>query len=225
MGSPASPPWATTVQGNPCSGVPGNVLRQTMPTKPELRRRFRKLRRALPVAQQRAHAREVAATVLRSRLPLRSGRIGIFLAADGEPDTAPLISRLWALGKCVTLPVIRPLSGRLEFYRFDPAMHLVPGEYDIPVPPDGAAHIPLLTLDLLLLPLVAFDLAGTRLGMGGGFYDRTLGRLPAVLRPPLVGLAHECQLSIAGLPREPNDSPLDAVVTETGLRTFTRRIS
>ena len=72
----------------------------------------------------------------------------------------------------------------------------------------------------MLLPLVAFDENGGRLGMGGGYYDRFLGSLPALLRPRLVGLAHEVQRSNAPLPKDSWDIPLDDIVTETGWQSF-----
>ena len=78
-----------------------------------------------------------------------------------------------------------------------------------------------LGLSLLFMPLVAFDDQGNRVGMGLGFYDRFLGRLPATLRPRLIGLAHEVQRSPARLEHKPWDIPLDGVITEAGWQSFT----
>lgn len=192
-----------------------------MPTKSELRRQFRQQRRSLPDSLQSAHAEAIARHFFRSLLPLNHHRIGIFIATDGEPDTLPLIGRLWSAGKQVHLPVVRALTGRLEFFSFGPATGLVPGAFGIPVPGAASSHAPLPSLDLLLVPLVAYDDHGTRLGMGGGFYDRTLCTLPPGLRPRLVGVAHSLQNSPADLPRAWNDVSLDAVITETGLQFFT----
>jgi 5-formyltetrahydrofolate cyclo-ligase len=80
-----------------------------------------------------------------------------------------------------------------------------------------------LAVSLLFIPLVGFDSAGTRLGMGAGYYDRYIGRLPPASRPLLVGLAHEVQRSERPLTREPWDIPLDAVVTESGWQPFSLR--
>jgi 5-formyltetrahydrofolate cyclo-ligase len=192
-----------------------------MPTKSELRRQFRKQRRALPARLQSAHSEAIARHFSRSLLPLGHRRIGVFISADGEPDTLPLIDALWSMGKQVCLPVVRSFSKRLEFYGFDPQTELVPGAFGIPVPAADSPHTPLLALDLLLMPLVAFDRHGTRLGMGGGFYDRTLCTLPSRLRPRLIGLAHSLQYSAAELPHAWNDVSLDAVITERGVRLFT----
>lgn len=191
-------------------------------TKTSLRRHFRKLRRNLPPPVQTAHANAIARSFVASSLLLARDRIGVFMSADGEPDTAPLIDRLWKIQKVVALPVIRRLSARLEFYRFEPGDCLVDGDFNIPVPPEGALHLPLLSLDLLLMPLVAFDHAGSRLGMGGGFYDRTLSTLPDSMRPLLIGIAHACQESSEPLPRSAHDIALDGVITETGLHMFKR---
>jgi 5-formyltetrahydrofolate cyclo-ligase len=76
---------------------------------------------------------------------------------------------------------------------------------------------------VLFMPLVAFDDSGSRLGMGAGYYDRYLGRLPGGLTPLLVGLAHEAQRSNTPLPGNPWDVPLDGVVTENGWQPFSPR--
>ncbi len=193
-----------------------------MANKSELRRFYRNQRRAIPERQQAAHAAAIAQNVLRSFIPLRHRHIAVFIAADGEPNTQPLIDRLWSIGKRIALPVINPLTKRLEFYGFEPGMSLIRGAFDIPVPPLDAPMISARAIDLMLVPLVAFDDHGTRLGMGGGYYDRTLATLPTTLRPRLIGMAHSNQHSTTALPKAVHDISLDAVVTESGLTTFQR---
>jgi 5-formyltetrahydrofolate cyclo-ligase len=193
---------------------------KSVPTKTELRRHFRTLRRSLHKHEQQDHALAITRTILCSPLVLQARRIGLYIASDGEPDTTELILRLWALQKETCLPVIQSLSHRLGFYHYEPRMPLMPGRFDIPVPPLRAAHVPLLSIDVLLMPLVAFDHRGTRMGMGGGFYDRTLGPMAPGLRPLLIGIAHECQHSTTPLPRAAHDVLLDGIVTEAGLRYF-----
>jgi 5-formyltetrahydrofolate cyclo-ligase len=197
-------------------------MTSTATSKASLRRRFRALRRGLSKAERDLHATAISQHLIRSNLLLRCKRVGVFMAADCEPDTLPIIGRLWAMNKRVGLPVIRDVGETLEFFSFEPGMNLVSGRFDIPVPPDEAAWLPLLSLDLILAPLVAFDDHGTRLGMGGGYYDRTLGPVNAALRPGLIGLAHDVQRSAEPLPRTANDVPLHAVITESGLHTFNR---
>lgn len=208
----------------PSSSAGSNLLppEQTGSRKSELRRYFRALRNSVSAATRTRSARAIARSVLTSSLPLAADRIGVFMSADGEPDIEPTIEKLWQLRKTICLPVIRKLSGKLEFYRFEPRAVLIEGEFGIPVPPADALHLPLLSLDLLFVPLVAFDDRGTRLGMGGGYYDRTLASLPASLRPVLIGIAHACQKSDRPLPRSAHDIALDGVITEAGLQTFRR---
>ena len=189
--------------------------------RPALRRRFRAARRALSAVQQRSHSQRICRHFLRSPLAWRARRIGAYLAIDGEPDLAPLLARLRRMGKRLTLPVIAP-GGRMDFFAYDAGKALVSNIYGIREPAPGARHVPTLALDVVLTPLVAFDGNGNRLGMGGGFYDRHFGPMPAGLRPLLVGVAHELQ-GASSLPAAAWDVPLDAVLTDAGWRGFSKR--
>jgi 5-formyltetrahydrofolate cyclo-ligase len=104
----------------------------------------------------------------------------------------------------------------MSFHRLRRGAALITNRYGILEPAAGAPFVAPLALDLLLMPLVAFDEGGARLGMGAGFYDRYLSRIPQRLRPLLVGVAHEVQRSPQELPAAPWDVPLDGVITETG---------
>ncbi|QCA06119.1 5-formyltetrahydrofolate cyclo-ligase [Pantoea vagans] len=183
----------------------------------EIRQQVRHLRRAMTDEQQ-AQAAEQLAELALNYAPLSTARnIALFLSVDGELNTRPLIARLWHLKKAVYLPVLHPFSpGNLLFLRYSPDTPLVPNKLRIPEPPlDIRQLITLDQLDLMLVPLVAFDQHGQRLGMGGGFYDRTLqnwrqhGFLP-------VGLAHDCQ-QVDSLPVAEWDVPLPAVMTPSKL--------
>ncbi len=127
-----------------------------------------------------------------------SGRIGVYLPNDGEMDPRPLLRRAWSMGKRCYLPVLDPLgSNRLWFvpYRAGDALRI--NRYGIPEPTHPArARVRAGALDLILAPLVAFDRHGHRLGMGGGYYDRSLAFLRHRRhwrRPRLYGLAFEFQ--------------------------------
>ena len=148
----------------------------------------------------------------------------------------PLISRLWSMGKTVAVPAVHPVRPNMAFYRFHPATRLVVNRFGIfePAPDAGAgsrsgtshghpAYVHPISIDLILAPLVAFDAAGSRLGMGAGFYDRYLGALSDGLQPLLVGLAHDIQRVDQPLTVRTHDIPLDAVVTESGWQAFTSR--
>lgn len=183
----------------------------------EIRQQVRHLRRAMTDEQQ-AQAAEQLAELALNYAPVTAARnIALFLSVDGELNTRPLIARLWHLKKAVYLPVLHPFSpGNLLFLRYSPDTPLIPNKLRIPEPPlDIRQLITLDQLDLMLVPLVAFDQYGQRLGMGGGFYDRTLqnwqqhGFLP-------VGVAHDCQ-QVDSLPVAEWDVPLPAVMTPSKL--------
>jgi len=185
-----------------------------------LRRRFRSLRSALSPRAQKHHADAVLRHLLHSNLLLRRGSVAAYLTnhAEGELDCRPLIRQFWRMGRTVVLPAVGRTRGFMALYRYDPTTRLVVNRYGIAEPAADTDSVSLMTLSMVLLPLVAFDDDGGRLGMGGGYYDRFLGARPALLRPRLVGLAHEIQRSSTPLPCEPWDIPLDDIVTEAGWR-------
>jgi 5-formyltetrahydrofolate cyclo-ligase len=183
-----------------------------------LRRGLRLLRRGLSASQQRNHARALARTLGRHPAFLRARRIGIYWPADGEIDPRPLLGLAQANRKRWHLPVLCPHPHpRLWFLTYRPDEPLRPNRFGIPEPALRNRRLRLAwTLDILLVPLVGFDAGCHRLGMGGGYYDRTLSYLSHRQywrRPRLIGVAHECQ-RVAELPVRPWDIPLDLVMTE-----------
>ncbi|AWP31759.1 5-formyltetrahydrofolate cyclo-ligase [Pantoea vagans] len=182
-----------------------------------IRQQVRYLRRAMTEDQQAQAAEQLAELALNYAPITHARNIALFLSVDGELNTRPLIARLWHLKKAVYLPVLHPFSpGHLLFLRYTPDTPLHINKLRIPEPPlDIRQLITLDQLDLMMVPLVAFDQHGQRLGMGGGFYDRTLqnwrqhGFLP-------VGLAHDCQ-QVDSLPVAEWDVPLPAVMTPSKL--------
>jgi 5-formyltetrahydrofolate cyclo-ligase len=185
-----------------------------------LRRRLRAARRALGDRQQRANAEAIVRRLARWSALRRAANIALYVAADGEPDVRDLICRLPKRGRRWFLPVLRGhVEGRLWFVRHRPGDPLWPNRFGIPEPRRRRRVIqPVHGLDLVLMPLVGFDARCNRLGMGAGYYDRSLARLRLRQhwpRPLLVGVAHECQ-RVERLEPQPWDVPLDAVVTEAG---------
>lgn len=108
----------------------------------------------------------------------------------------------------------------MEFYEYDPTQPLINNRYHIPEPHLNARHVTRISQDLIVVPLVAFDESGVRLGMGGGYYDRYLGATCSMLRPQIIGVAHEVQRSRVPLPSEAWDVRLDGVITEAGWQSF-----
>lgn len=187
-----------------------------MSSKPTLRAQLRGRRRALDPAQRSAGAAALARRLVAHALFRRATRIACYFPVDGEIDTAPLLHRARAMGKQIYLPVLTA-KGALRFAPYSPGCKLRRNCFGIPEP---VCHPRALRsgrqLDLVLTPLVGFDRAGNRLGMGGGYYDRSFAFLihrHHWRKPHLLGLAYEFQ-RIAKLTRHAWDVPLAGVVTE-----------
>ncbi len=185
---------------------------------------MRQLRRALTPQQQQQHSDTATQHAATSHHFQNSRRIALYLSVDGELDPSPLIRRALLYGKRVYLPVLRPaLHNSLWFAEFKEGDRLTTNRFGILEPNIRRRKpVPPWALDLIYLPLVAFDQAGNRLGMGGGYYDRTLSYLHYHRhwrRPSLIGLAHKCQ-QINDLKKQPWDVPLQGVITESGLALF-----
>lgn len=181
-------------------------------SKAQLRTELRQRRQALSPGEQLAAARAAAAFI--QQLPDWPGarRIALYLAADGEIDTTELAQLGRSQGKQLFLPVIEQ-DDHLSFAAWLPDSPLAANRYGIPEPPEDAKRCATNTLDIIFLPLVGWDLQGGRLGMGGGFYDRTLAGASG---PVLVGLAHSNQ-QVDRIPREDWDITLNFIATDTAL--------
>jgi 5-formyltetrahydrofolate cyclo-ligase len=131
-----------------------------------------------------------------------------------ELDCRPLLTRLVDSGQPVCLPVVEGDELPLQLRLWEEGAALYPAGFGTLAPAETA---PRSEPDYVLMPLLGFDAMGTRLGYGGGHYDRTLAALPR--KPKLIGLAFASQ-EIDRIPRDEHDIPLDAVVTEIGVRHF-----
>jgi 5-formyltetrahydrofolate cyclo-ligase len=206
-----------------------------------IRREMRRRRRALKPREQHLAARQLDSLLGRQPLFQRSRHIAFYIASDGEIDPHHLLQSALYRGKRCYLPVLHPTrAGRLWFLPYTEETPLVTNHFGIAEPAVNTGRcMPATALDLVLLPLVAFDPFGARLGMGAGFYDRTFsfkvekrragGRGPELVdgreqvqsgkkrhSPVLLGLAHSCQ-AVGRLPVEPWDIPLGAIATESGI--------
>jgi len=182
-----------------------------------LRWHLRQARRELNPQQQQDAAIGLANTLRKHPRVMGARHIGLYLPNDGEIDPGQFMAQSQRRGMHFYLPVLHPIhSGQLAFCRYDATTPMAPNRFGIPEPVFHSRRIrPAWSLDVVLMPLVGFDEEGGRLGMGGGFYDRSFAftRIRPRLRPTLIGLAHELQ-KVQKLPVEPWDIPLDAVVTD-----------
>jgi 5-formyltetrahydrofolate cyclo-ligase len=188
-----------------------------------LRQHLRQRRRQLSLRQRRHFSKQLCRVLSRHPLLLRSRHIAVYLPNDGEIDLSPLIKKLWQRHKHCYLPVLQQLVPRLNFLSYQPTTPLRRNRFNIPEPHAAKNRRPPWALDLVLTPLVAFDRTGNRLGMGGGYYDRSfayLHRHHHHRQPRLLGIAYAFQ-QVPVLPYAPWDVPLWGVATESGVVKFT----
>lgn len=191
--------------------------RRARSEKRSIRSELRDRRRALSPGQQERAAAALKRTLVRTPEILFATRIAFYVAQDGEIDPAHLMTWCLNANKRCYLPVLAPRhhDGFLWFGRAHLGDTLKPNRFGIPEPLAAIERrLTPWTLDVVLLPLVAFDDRGHRLGMGGGFYDRSLEFERSFRRPWLVGLAHGCQ-QVRSLPADAWDIRLDAIATDT----------
>ncbi len=153
----------------------------------------------------------LAAHILRDCSPPAGAVVSGVWPLPGEIDLRPLLEELHRRGHAVVLPVTPPRGQPLTFRRWRPGDVLVPERFGT-MAPTGEEAVP----DFLLVPLLAFDRRGYRLGYGGGYYDRTLAALP---RRFALGFAFAAQ-EVEYVPVGPTDIRLDAVATERGIIRF-----
>ena len=186
---------------------------------PELSERKKQARKQAEAARAEAHAarKDTAPLALTKtgldfagELPGRT--VSAFIPFGDEIDTRPLLAKLAAEGFTTCVPVVIKPATPLEFRVWVPGEETVPGKWNIPVPPETADVV---EPDVLLVPLLAFDAEGFRLGYGGGFYDRTLERLRSIKPFVTIGVAYAAQ-QVDKVVRGEHDERLDWILTEAG---------
>lgn len=185
----------------------------TSESKVALRRTLRAARQALSPRQRRLAARRAALNLLRHPVARDCRRWGLYLASGSELDTLPLLQALWRRGAETYVPVIRA-GKRLHWVRLRPFTPCRAAAHGIRRPCRAVPRVPARALQLLVLPLVGFDRRGTRLGAGGGYYDRVPAR--PFRRPLRVGFAYH-QQGVKHLPRDPWDLSLDRIATDRSM--------
>ena len=190
-----------------------NRMKSTQQTlRNQLRQQIRKTRANLTALQQQQAEDSITQQALALIEARNAQHIALYVSFDGEISTEKLIKTLWAQDKHVYLPVLHPFNpNHLLFLRYLPDTPMLKNKFGIWEPKLNVQNVlPLDELDILFTPLVAFDKQGNRLGMGGGFYDRTLQNWQNVSFIP-VGLAHQCQ-QVEQLPTEAWDVPLHRIL-------------
>jgi len=193
----------------------------TSGNKPGIRRQVRTRRGALPPIVARAAAFSAVRRLWSLPCLARARTLALYVPADGELDCTPMAVQAWRRGRQVFLPVIT--GNTLCFAPFHAGSELRANRFGIPEPVVPRREWRTAReLDVIVAPLVAFDMEGRRLGMGGGFYDRTLAfraRRSRARRPHFVALSFELQ-KFAVLPADGWDVRLDTVVTESATYRF-----
>jgi 5-formyltetrahydrofolate cyclo-ligase len=184
-------------------------------SKEELRQQARARRAGLKIAAPDA-ARAIAKNFISSLKLYSNVVIAGYVAAHDEIDPGELIKALRWRGAMIALPRVVEKGGPLAFHRWDQKAAPVKGAYGLF---EAAPDWPLIRPDVMLVPLLAFDPEGYRLGYGGGYYDRSLRALRDSKSVLAVGLAFAGQ-EITDLPHDATDEKLDWLVTEKSARKF-----
>jgi 5-formyltetrahydrofolate cyclo-ligase len=171
-------------------------------------------RDVLPTDVRRAASRKIADMGLAFAAPWAGAAVSGFMAIGAEIDASPLLERLHGEGHPLALPVIQPKGQPLKFRTWAPGEPLASRLWGIREP---LAEAPEIEPDILLVPLLAFDAKGHRLGYGAGYYDRTLKRLRTVKPILAIGLAYDEQ-EVASVPHQEWDQRLDWILTPSGPR-------
>ena len=177
--------------------------------KADLRSRLLAARSRLSAEQRTEAARAIRDTLLSQPEVQMAGTIAAYYSVRAEPDTHGLVYALWKRGSYVLLPVLRA-DGDLDWASYEGPDSLVPGPRGLSEPgesPRGTDAVA--RADAVLVPALAVDRAGHRLGRGGGSYDRALARVGPLI--PLIALVYDDEL-LDHVPAEPHDVPVRAAV-------------
>ncbi|WP_068545673.1 5-formyltetrahydrofolate cyclo-ligase [Thalassotalea crassostreae] len=181
-----------------------------------LRKLVRSRRQQMSPAEQLQASQSIKLVLSKHPQIIKAKTIALYLANDGELDLAEFIHWCWQQNKQLYLPVLHPFSaGHLLFLNYQADTKMQQNKYGISEPKlDVTKVLPVSQLDVLLTPLVAFDSAGNRMGMGGGYYDRTLAQWHQqhASKPFPIGVAHSCQ-QVDKIPVEQWDIAIPEILT------------
>lgn len=184
--------------------------------KKAMRRAGLAARRSLTPLERQDKSRSIQDALLESRVLSGAGNVFCYVSVEDEVHTARLLSGILDAGKVLLVPYITDAkAGFMEAAQLRQVEDLALGVYDIPtVPEEDKVFLAPEDIDVVIVPGSAFDTAGRRIGMGGGFYDRFVGKTSAVK----VALAYDCQI-FPRLPAEDYDKKVDMIFTESKIYT------
>jgi len=193
-------------------------------SKQEIRKQIRQQRRCLSIAEQHVAGVSMLQNLRKFPSYRSAKRIAVYLANDAELPLSAVVADVWQRKKRCYLPVLFGCGGlKMHFAPYHQNSVFVDNQYNIPEPSVSIKRqIKATELDLVLMPLVGFDADGNRLGMGGGYYDRSfefLKRRKQWRKPCLLGVAYDFQ-EVESLQNDPWDIPLNGIVTPSRLITF-----
>ncbi len=190
--------------------------------KHQLRATARARRAALSKPLRRSHSASICSHLTESAPWREAKTVAIYASFRAEVDTDELLRRAIRDGKQLLLPKVVAPKMPLAFFEVRPdssdAWPLTEGAFGVQEPNDSCAEVPLDHIDLLIVPALALDTTGARLGWGGGFYDRTLERCSGA---KVLAVVFDCQI-VESVPVSEHDLPVDGWVSESGL-CFTAR--
>lgn len=184
--------------------------------KNQLRQQYKQIRNRLTADQVISYSDSIARQLFATDFWQQSSTVMLYLSFQNEVATEAIYQRGWQEGKTMLLPICAPEGGLMEMSVITSFDQLEPNRYGIGELPE---HLQQLIapeqIDVCLIPGIAFDHAGTRLGFGAGYYDRYLPRVnPSAKR---IALAYECQMHSETLPRDAYDLPMQYILTERKL--------
>jgi 5-formyltetrahydrofolate cyclo-ligase len=186
----------------------------TPPTKDDIRKQMRERRQAVTPEARKAASEAICKNLLGDQIKLlmHAWRACVYLSTKHEISTSLIVRAFWEAGREVCVPAWSQSNGDYRLYALDPRMPLIRGHHGIREP---AARIPVLPwdVDAFVMPGLAFDALGGRLGFGAGHYDYILSK--AAKRSPKIALCYDWQILGDPLPQEPHDVPMDWLVSET----------
>jgi 5-formyltetrahydrofolate cyclo-ligase len=190
-------------------GTRGSSSRVKNLNKEELRKKYKKIRDGLPVKYQREASSKISTNVLKIPELKKSKAVGIYLSKTSEVRTYRILEKLFKLKKIVAVPKVHKKNNDLSFHQIKSLKDCRLSDFNILEPISKCPKIPLSKIDFLLVPGIAFDRHGHRLGYGKGFYDQFLKESNVFA----VGLTYEKTL-LKKLPAEKRDIPVSCIVTE-----------